>query len=144
MLKFYDKSSAPALLDMLRRRSAGENPEIMATVTRVIDDVKARGDEALYEYSEKFDGVKLTSLFMSEEEKERLIAMVPDDLRRTMERAAANIRAFHEQQKQTSWVDASEGRVMGQRVLPLRRVGIYVPGGRAAYPSSVLMNAIPA
>jgi len=144
MLKFYDKSSAPALLDMLRRRSAGENPEIMATVTRVIDDVKARGDEALYEYSEKFDGVKLTSLFMSEEEKERLIAMVPDDLRRTMERAAANIRAFHEQQKQTSWVDASEGRVMGQRVLPLRRVGIYVPGGRDAYPSSVLMNAIPA
>lgn len=144
MLKFYDKSSAPELLDMLRRRSAGENPEIMATVTRVIDDVKARGDEALYEYSEKFDGVKLTSLFMSEEEKERLIAMVPDDLRRTMERAAANIRAFHEQQKQTSWIDASEGRVMGQRVLPLRRVGIYVPGGRAAYPSSVLMNTIPA
>ncbi|MBR4292867.1 MAG: histidinol dehydrogenase [Clostridia bacterium] len=144
MLKFYDKSSAPALLDMLRRRSAGENPEIMATVNRVIDDVRTRGDEALYEYSEKFDGVKLSSLFMSEEEKERLIAMVPDDLRRTMERAAENIRAFHEQQKQTSWIDASEGRVMGQRVLPLRRVGIYVPGGRAAYPSSVLMNAIPA
>ena len=144
MLKFYDKSSAPALLDMLRRRSAGENPEIMATVNRVIDDVRTRGDEALYEYSEKFDGVKLSSLFMSEEEKESLIAMVPDDLRRTMERAAANIRAFHEQQKQTSWIDASEGRVMGQRVLPLRRVGIYVPGGRAAYPSSVLMNAIPA
>lgn len=144
MLKFYDKSSAPELLDMLRRRSAGENPEIMATVNRVIDDVRTRGDEALYEYSEKFDGVKLSSLFMSEEEKERLIAMVPDDLRRTMERAAENIRAFHEQQKQTSWIDASEGRVMGQRVLPLRRVGIYVPGGRAAYPSSVLMNAIPA
>jgi histidinol dehydrogenase len=101
MLKFYDKSSAPELLDMLRRRSAGENPEIMATVNRVIDDVRTRGDEALYEYSEKFDGVKLSSLFMSEEEKERLIAMVPDDLRRTMERAAENIRAFHEQQKQT-------------------------------------------
>ena len=76
MLKFYDKSSAPALLDMLRRRSAGENPEIMATVNRVIDDVRTRGDEALYEYSEKFDGVKLSSLFMSEEEKEQLTALL--------------------------------------------------------------------
>lgn len=144
MFTVYYKDTLSELIKKLKERADNTNDEIERSVKNILADVKARGDEALFEYSEKFDKVKLTSLRMSEEEKEAAIAKVPDALKEAMDRAAANIYAFHEKQKQQSWIDNRDGRIMGQRVLPLRRVGLYVPGGTAAYPSSVLMNAIPA
>ncbi len=144
MLKFYDSNTKNELAELLRRRSAGENPQVMSSVSEIIANVRERGDEALREYALKFDGYCPENLFMTEEEKAEIIKKVSPELRATIDRAAENIRAFHEKQKQQSWVDVRAGKVMGQRVLPLRRVGLYVPGGSAAYPSSVLMNAIPA
>jgi len=143
MLKFYDKNNSEALISLLAER-ADDDGRYEAPVRKIIEDVKANGDAALRRITAEFDKVELDSFYMDEEEKQRLIALVPEDLRRTIERAAENIRSFHEKQKQRGYIDASNGRVMGQRVLPLRRVGLYVPGGRAAYPSSLLMNAIPA
>ena len=129
---------------ILRSRADNIRPEIIATVTDVINEIKLRGDEALIEYTKRFDGVELDGLFMTDEEFEAGAAKTPEKLKEVMKRAAENIRAFHEKQKQQSWVYFGEGMYMGQRVLPLRRVGVYVPGGTAAYPSSVLMNIIPA
>lgn len=144
MFTVYNKDSVGDLIKKLKDRADNTNDDIEKSVKTILADVKARGDEALFEYSEKFDKVKLTSLRMTEEEKEEAIAKVPAELKATIDRAAENIYSFHEKQKQQSWIDNRNGRIMGQRVLPLRRVGLYVPGGSAAYPSSVLMNAIPA
>lgn len=143
-MKRYDKNNVFELIALLEKRADSENEAINQRVKDVIANVKTRGDEALREYSERFDGVKLEKLYMSEEEKEAACAKVEPELKAAMERAASNIFAFHEKQRQQSWIDNQGDRIMGQRVLPLRRVGLYVPGGSAAYPSSVLMNAIPA
>ena len=140
MFTVYNKDTLSELIKKLKERADNTNDEIERSVKNILADVKARGDEALFEYSERFDKVKLTSLRMSEEEKEAAIAKVPDALKEAMDRAAANIYAFHEKQKQQSWIDNQGDRIMGQRVLPLRRVGLYVPGGSAAYPSSVLIT----
>ena len=144
MFTVYTKETLSELIKKLKDRADNTNDEIERSVKSILADVKARGDAALFDYSERFDKVKLTSLRMTEEEKAAAIAKVPAELKAAMDRAAANIYAFHEKQKQQSWIDNNNGRIMGQRVLPLRRVGLYVPGGTAAYPSSVLMNAIPA
>ena len=116
----------------------------MTTVSEVISEVRKNGDEALYKYTEKFDKIKLNSLYVDEAEKARLCALVPDELKEIIDEAAENIYAFHKKQLQNSWMTNSDGKVMGQLVRPLDSVGLYVPGGTAAYPSSVLMNAIPA
>ncbi len=144
VFKTYDKSRIPELLGLLRQR-ADETPDaIVTTVREVLETVRRGGDAALKDYEAKFDHVELDSLYLSQKERQSCIDRVPKELRQTIENAAANIFAFHEQQKKTGYVLASDGRVMGQRVIPLNRVGMYVPGGTAAYPSSVLMNAIPA
>lgn len=143
-MKRYGSENAGELIELLKKRADSGNEKINGIVAGVLDNVKANGDAALKEYSERFDGVKLTCMYMTEEEKEEACAKVSPELKAAMERAAANIFAFHEKQKQQSWIDNQGDRIMGQRVLPLRRVGLYVPGGSAAYPSSVLMNAIPA
>ena len=144
MFTVYTGKTLPELIKKLKDRADNTNEDIERSVKNILADVKARGDEALFEYSEKFDKVKLTSLRMSDEEKAAAIAKVPAELKATIDLAAKNIRAFHEKQKANSWISNENGKIMGQRVLPLRRVGLYVPGGTAAYPSSVLMNAIPA
>lgn len=144
MFTVYTGNTLPELIKKLKDRADNTNDDIERSVKNILADVKTRGDEALFEYSEKFDRVKLTSLRMSDEEKAAAIAKVPVELKATIDLAAENIRAFHEKQKANSWISNENGRIMGQRVLPLRRVGLYVPGGTAAYPSSVLMNAIPA
>ncbi len=144
MFTVYTGNTLPELIKKLKDRADNTNDDIERSVKNILADVKTRGDEALFEYSEKFDRVKLTSLRMSDEEKAAAIAKVPAELKATIDLAAENIRTFHEKQKANSWISNENGRIMGQRVLPLRRVGLYVPGGTAAYPSSVLMNAIPA
>lgn len=143
-MQIYKQSEVKKLLDLLAERAENISPEIMQTVANVIADVRKNGDRALLEYTEKFDKVKLDSLFISEEEQENLIEKVPEDLKKVIDEAAENIYDFHKKQLQNSWMMNKNGKILGQIVRPIEKVGLYVPGGTAAYPSSVLMNAIPA
>lgn len=119
--------------------------DVSAVVGEIIADVRARGDQALLEYCRKFDRAELKSLEVSQRELDAAVESVGPELMRVLEQAADNIRDFHRRQIRQSFVIADkEGVVLGQRVLPLARVGLYVPGGTASYPSSVLMNCIPA
>ena len=114
-------------------------------VAEIIANVRRNGDSALYEYCEKFDGAKLESLLVTADEIAEARASVEPEFIRILERAAANIRAFHEKQLRSSFIINNEaGIVMGQKVVPVDRAGMYVPGGTAAYPSTVLMDALPA
>jgi len=123
----------------------GGAPDVCATVSEIIADVKARGDVALREYALKFDRAELDSLEVSKEEIDAACAEIGEDYIGMLERAAANIRDFHSRQVRQGFVcNSREGVFAGQKVIPLERVGLYVPGGTAAYPSSVLMNCIPA
>ena len=115
------------------------------TVSEIIDTVRQKGDSALYAYCKKFDGVELESLRVTEEEFEEGVQSVDGEFRKVLERAAANIRQFHQNQVRSSFILNNRGGVItGQKVLPVAKAGIYVPGGTAAYPSTVLMDAIPA
>lgn len=121
------------------------NADVETAVAEIIANVRARGDAALLEYSKKFDHASLTALAVSQEEMDAAVAAVEPEFLRVLERAAANIRAFHEKQKRTSFImSGDDGVVMGQKITPVDRAGLYVPGGTAAYPSTVLMDAIPA
>ncbi len=118
---------------------------VEATVSEIIENVKANGDKALFEYCEKFDKAKLSSLLVSEEEIEEAFAEVEPKFIDILERAAANIRKFHSKQVRNSFIiNDEDGIVIGQKVIPVDRAGLYVPGGTAAYPSTVLMDSIPA
>ncbi|MEG0741579.1 MAG: histidinol dehydrogenase [Clostridia bacterium] len=131
--------------DMLLNRAEEQKRDVTAVVSAVLNDVKVRGDTAVLEYCERFDGARPKSLLVTEAEIEAAYQSVEPELLRTMELAARNIERFHMQQKRSGFVDTpSAGVVLGQRVLPLASVGLYVPSGTARYPSSVLMNAIPA
>ncbi len=144
MLKRYTKKNISLLLQKLGERADNIPQKVLETVNGVIAAVRKDGDAALRKFTLDFDGVALDSLYLTDKEAEEALAKLSDGLYETMERAAANIRAFHERQREEGFISARPGRITGQRVLPLRRVGMYVPGGTAAYPSSVLMNAIPA
>ena len=118
---------------------------VEATVSEIIANVRAKGDAALYEYCEKFDRAKLSSLAVTPEEIDEAVAAVEPRFLEVLEKAAKNIRAFHEKQVRNSFIINNEnGIVIGQKVIPVDRAGLYVPGGTAAYPSTVLMDAIPA
>ena len=115
------------------------------TVSAIIADVRARGDEALFEYTKRFDGASLTGLLVTEEEMNGALDSVAPEFIEILERAAANIRKFHSRQVRNSFlISDTPGVVIGQKVIPVDRAGLYVPGGTAAYPSTVLMDAIPA
>ncbi len=144
MLKRYTKDNIQLLLRKLGERADNIPQKVLETVNGVIAAIRKDGDAALKKFTLDFDGVALDSLYLTDKEAEEALAKLPDGLYETMERAAVNIRAFHEKQREEGFISARPGRVTGQRVLPLRTVGMYVPGGTAAYPSSVLMNAIPA
>ena len=113
-------------------------------VSGVIENVRKNGDAALREYTEKFDGVRLESFEVTKEEREEALRAVDPDFLRVLKRAAENIRKFHAEQKRSGFILNEGGVVMGQKVIPLDRAGLYVPGGTAAYPSTVLMDSIPA
>ena len=114
-------------------------------VSAIIADVRENGDRALFHYCEEFDRVKLTSLEVTEAEIEEAFHIVEPEFLRVLEEAAANIRLFHEKQVRTSFIiNEKSGVVMGQKVIPIEKVGLYVPGGTAADPSTVLMDSIPA
>lgn len=119
--------------------------DVEKVVAEIIADVKSNGDAALIRYCEKFDGVRLSSLEVTDEEIAEAMTRVEPSLISVIEKAAANIRAFHEHQVRSSFIiNDTPGVVMGQKVIPLDRAGVYVPGGTAAYPSTVLMDIIPA
>ena len=137
------KMSEIALEEILERTIPMSTVEDQ--VQAIISEVRAKGDEALYMYSEKFDKAKLTALEVSQEEIEQAYESVDEKFREILKEAAANIRAFHQNQVKSGFIyNERRGIVTGQKVQALKRVGIYVPGGTAAYPSTVLMNVIPA
>ncbi|MBQ3757988.1 MAG: histidinol dehydrogenase [Synergistaceae bacterium] len=120
-------------------------PDVSKDVRNIIADVRARGDDALREYAMKFDGIKLERLEVSQEEFDQALNIVGERYIEILTRSAENIRAFHTRQLREGFMFSPKGGViLGQRVIPLEKVGLYVPGGTASYPSSVLMNAIPA
>ncbi|NQX69618.1 histidinol dehydrogenase [Paenibacillus alba] len=135
----------PASEFQLNREVEYGSPEQNETVRRIIDEVRQDGDAALIRMAQQFDNVEIAELRVSDEEIQAAYAQVDAEFLAALRQAAANIRAFHEKQKRTSWMDLqANGSLLGQIIRPLKRVGLYVPGGKAAYPSSVLMNAIPA
>ena len=129
--------------DIFARTDPTVNVE--AVVTDIIAQVRAKGDEALYAYCEKFDGVKLNTLQVTQEEMDEAFSLVEPRFIEVLEKAAENIRAFHACQKREGFTLKKENGVMvGQKIIPVDRAGLYVPGGTASYPSTVLMDAIPA
>jgi len=137
-----------ARLDALLAWEQVSDAQVEQTVRAIIADVRARGDAALVEYTNRFDRLQargVADLEIARERLQRALAAIPAQQRAALERAAARIRAYAEHQKVQSWsYTEDDGTLLGQQVTPLDRVGLYVPGGKAAYPSSVLMNAVPA
>lgn len=132
-------------LAKLGERSRNTNKDVTETVSKIINNVMMNGDKAVREYTVKFDGKAPDAFEVPKEELTALTANCDPEFIATLKKAADNIRNFHERQKQQSWLTTKDnGVIMGQRIRGLKRVGLYVPGGTAAYPSSVLMNAIPA
>ena len=132
-------------LAKVRERSSDTDRDVTAIVSDIINNVRKNGDKAVEEYTIKFDGKAPDYFEVPAEEIDKAVAGVDPEFLATLERAAANIRDFHTRQLQQSWLTTKEnGVILGQRIRGLERVGLYVPGGTAAYPSSVLMNAIPA
>ncbi|MFH1512932.1 MAG: histidinol dehydrogenase, partial [Bacillota bacterium] len=126
--------------EQLLNRASVPTRNVTQTVQAILDDVQARGNEAALAYTETFDGAKLSALTVSAQEIEDGYARVDPALIETMRRAAENITRYHIMQKREGFIDAREGGVvLGQRVLPLQSVGLYVPGGTARYPSTALM-----
>jgi len=145
------KTSDADFLSQLDRLLAWEqstDSEVVTTVTAILEDVRQRGDAAVLEYTAKFDRVEVASaaeLELDVDELQAALDAIDDAHRQALEAAAARIRAYAEHQKMESWsYTEADGTVLGQKVTPMDRAGLYVPGGKAAYPSSVLMNAIPA
>ena len=135
------------LLGNLLNRNPGSYGEHEETVNGIINDIRKNGDKALFEYTEKFDKcvIDASSIKITKEEIEEAYRALDPEFVEVMKRSAENIRAFHEKQKRNTWIDTKEdGSILGQRILPIEISGVYVPGGKAAYPSSVLMNVVPA
>lgn len=132
-------------IEMLKKRAQNSDKNVIPAVSEIIDNVRENGDKAVTEYTIKFDGKAPTKTEIAADEIDNLIAQCDADYLETIKKAAANIADFHKRQLQQSWMTTkNNGVIMGQRIRGLKRVGIYVPGGTAAYPSSVLMNAVPA
>jgi histidinol dehydrogenase len=140
-----DGSAEKALLNSLRQRSGETDKKVTASVTEILETVKARGDEAVKEYTLKFDGRCPEHMEVTRAQMDQAVADADPRFVEALTNAMENIKEFHSRQKQQSFIDAKpNGVIMGQRIRGLKRVGLYVPGGTAAYPSSVLMNAVPA
>ena len=135
------------LLDSLLKRSPGNYGQYQDTVQEIVDRVKAKGDQALFELTRKFDweGIDASNVKVTEAEVQEAYDTIDPQLVETIRKSLKNIREYHEKQKQYSWFDTTpEGTMLGQKVTPLASAGVYVPGGKAVYPSSVLMNIVPA
>lgn len=146
IVKLDEKSMENILADMLKR-DPNNYDSYTETVQAIVEDVKERGDEALFEYTRRFDGAELDAdnVRVTEAEIREAMEQVEPGLLAVMRTSMENIRRYHEKQRRNSWFDAQpDGTILGQKVTALESVGVYVPGGKAAYPSSVLMNIVPA
>ena len=141
------KQEKENILENLLKRSPNQYDEYQEAVNEILENVKKEGDKAVFDYTKRFDKANISkeTLYVTEEEIKEAYSLVDADLIETMKKSIANIRDFHERQVRNSWFHTREdGVILGQRVRGLERVGLYVPGGTAAYPSSVIMNAVPA
>ena len=142
MIRIMKSGETPA--SELFARTASDR-DVSGTVAEIIANVRKNGDAALMEYNAKFDRAEGVALEVTPEELEAAVKAVDPEFLRVLERAGENIRAFHERQLQRDCIlTRPDGSMLGQRIIPMQRVGLYIPGGTAAYPSSVLMNCIPA
>lgn len=142
-----NQSSIENILDNLLKRSPNQYSSYQKTVDHILGEVREKGDEALFTFTKEFDkaDISAANIRVTEDEIKEAYASVDDSLIEVMKKSLANIREFHEKQLRNSWIETREnGVILGQRITPLESVGVYVPGGKAAYPSSVLMNIIPA
>jgi len=143
----YNTPDGKETVDKILSRSQLEHGNVQEIVDGILADIRKRGDEAVFEYTEKFDKVKIdaSNFKVTDEEIEYAYSQVSDELISVIKKSAQRIKAFHEKQKINSWCEPAEsGEMLGQLIRPLDKVGVYVPGGKAAYPSSVLMNVMPA
>ena len=141
------EDAVATLLDGLLKRSPNNYTGYADKVQAIIDDVRERGDEALFEMTKRFDGAELNAdnIRVTQAEIDEAYTLVDASLIEVIRKAMTNIRVYHEKQRQYGWFDTTpDGTILGQKVTPLQSTGVYVPGGKAAYPSSVLMNVIPA
>ena len=141
------KETKSNILEDLLKRSPNSYSAYEERVAAIIDTVRDKGDEAIFSYTRQFDGADITTdnIVVTKEEIEEAYATVDPTLLDVIRKALVNIREYHEKQRQYSWFDSKDnGIILGQKVTPLKRVGVYVPGGKAVYPSSVLMNVLPA
>lgn len=142
-----EEESKKDILNQLLKRSPNHYGSYMEQVQKIVDEVKEKGDEALFFYTKKFDGFSLNeeTIKVTEDEIEKAYEEIDPSLLDIMQKALKNIREYHQKQMQYSWFDSKpNGTMLGQKVTPLETVGVYVPGGKASYPSSVLMNIVPA
>lgn len=142
-----DKDTRQNLLEELLKRSPNHYGKYEQSVNEILEEVKLRRDAAVFEYTKRFDKAKIdaSNIRVTSREIEEAYSLTDDCLIEVIRRAMYNIQSYHEKQRQTSWFDSKpDGTVLGQKVSPLQSVGVYVPGGKAAYPSSVLMNILPA
>ncbi len=141
------KDTKKNILDRLLKRSPDSYPEFEARVQAIIDRVKKDGDEAIFSYTKQFDGAEINAqnVRVTAEEIEEAYEKVDQSLLDVIRKSLVNIRSYHEKQRRYSWFDSTEnGTMLGQKITPLAVAGVYVPGGKAVYPSSVLMNVVPA
>ena len=142
-----NETSRKNVLTDLLKRDPNQYSSYAETVQGILDDVKERGDEAVFSYTKQFDGAQITAetVRVTREEQEAAFAQIDPKLLDVMKKSMKNILAYHEKQRRQSWFDSQpDGTILGQKITALESVGVYVPGGKAAYPSSVLMNIIPA
>lgn len=141
------KETTENILENMLRRSPTQYGQQEAIVAEIIADVRARKDQAIFDYTEKFDKAKISAenIRVTEAEIQDAYKVVDPSLLEVVKKALINIRDYHEKQKQNSWFNSTpQGTILGQKVTPMEKVGVYVPGGKAVYPSSVLMNVVPA
>jgi histidinol dehydrogenase len=134
------------LLEKLLKRSPNNYGQYESSVNEIIQNVKEKKDAAVFDYTRRFDGAKIdaSNILVTEEEIKEAYGQVDETLLRVIRKALVNIRNYHEKQRQNSWFTSEDGIILGQKVTPLGIAGVYVPGGKAVYPSSVLMNVLPA
>ena len=143
-----NEDSKKNILEDLLKRSPNNYDQYADSVNEILSNVKENGDKAIFDYTKKFDGADINAeniLVTKEEIQEAYDSLENKELVDIIRKSLNNIKVYHEKQKQYSWFDSKpDGSLLGQKVTPIARVGVYVPGGKAAYPSSVLMNVIPA
>ena len=146
MICIYESHQIEKFLLKFESRRQDIPKEVRDSVGTILENVRKNGDTALYELTEKYDGtdIRPLGLRVTEDEIEQAVQLMPPEFMDILETSAENIRRYHEKIKLQSWTDREEGILLGQQVTPLERAGLYVPGGRAAYPSSLIMSAIPA